>query len=102
MWAFCTVVAAGIGNPAQVAKDGEDEVRKRPPPHPAQPTTTMSFHPPRKVILTKEQLEAFQASKTHQDIVNYVETLNNAVVGVKLSDQCSESPVREYPGLRRL
>ncbi|THH19331.1 hypothetical protein EW146_g1802 [Bondarzewia mesenterica] len=30
-------------------------------------------------------------SKTHQDIVSYIEALNNSVVGVKLSDECSES-----------
>lgn len=56
----------------------------------------MSFHPPRKVILTKEQLEHFQASKTHADIATFIETLNEAVVGVKLTDECPESPVREY------
>ena len=55
----------------------------------------MSFFPPRKVILSKEQLELFQASKTHADIVAYIETLNEAVVGVKLTDECSQSPVRE-------
>ena len=59
------------------------------------PATTMSFFPPRKVILSKEQLELFQASKTHADIVAYIETLNEAVVGVKLTDECSQSPVRE-------
>ncbi|OCH90499.1 Phosphotyrosyl phosphatase activator [Obba rivulosa] len=52
----------------------------------------MSFHPPRKTILTKEQLEVFQASKAHKDIVDYIQTLNDAVVGVKLSDPCTESP----------
>ncbi|KAH9947843.1 hypothetical protein B0H21DRAFT_691162 [Amylocystis lapponica] len=58
-------------------------------------TTTMSESPfttPRKVILTKEQLEAFQASPTHQQIVSYIATLNDAVVGVKLTDACAESP----------
>ncbi|TFK31620.1 hypothetical protein BDQ12DRAFT_618593 [Crucibulum laeve] len=51
----------------------------------------MSFKVPRKSILSKEQLEYFQRSKTHQDIVSYIEVLNNAVVGVKLTDECSES-----------
>ncbi|KAH9934152.1 uncharacterized protein B0H18DRAFT_979700 [Fomitopsis serialis] len=51
-----------------------------------------SFTPPRKVILLKEQLEHFQASQAHQDIVAYIQTLNDAVVGVKLADECSESP----------
>ncbi|CCM02008.1 uncharacterized protein FIBRA_04083 [Fibroporia radiculosa] len=52
----------------------------------------MSFHPPRKVILTKEQLEHFQASEAHKNIISYIETLNAAVVGVKLTDDCVESP----------
>lgn len=56
---------------------------------------THQFTVPRKVILTKEQLEHFQASQTHQDIVAYIQTLNEAVVGAKLTDDCPESPVRE-------
>ncbi|TFY81861.1 hypothetical protein EWM64_g2155 [Hericium alpestre] len=48
--------------------------------------------PPHKAILTKDQLAAFQASKTHNDIISYIETLNGAVVGVKLTDPCPESP----------
>ncbi|KAI0942999.1 Serine/threonine-protein phosphatase 2A activator 2 [Taiwanofungus camphoratus] len=52
----------------------------------------MPFIPPRKVILTKQQLEVFQASKTHEDIISCIETLNEAVVGVKLTDECAESP----------
>lgn len=53
-----------------------------------------SFRPLQKAILTKEQLEAFQASNTYTSITSYVETLNNAVVGVKLTDECAESQVR--------
>lgn len=49
---------------------------------------------PRKLILTKENLEAFQASKTHETIVSYIITLNECVVGVKLTDDLSLSPVR--------
>ncbi|TFK52855.1 Phosphotyrosyl phosphatase activator [Heliocybe sulcata] len=52
----------------------------------------MSFQRPRKLILSKEQLDAFQASQTHRDIVAFIEELNTAVVGVKLTDECSESP----------
>ncbi|KIM80663.1 hypothetical protein PILCRDRAFT_528915 [Piloderma croceum F 1598] len=52
----------------------------------------MSSQPPRKCILSQEQLSAFQSSKTHQDVVAYMETLNNAVIGVKLTDDCPESP----------
>ncbi|KAJ3514820.1 hypothetical protein NLJ89_g2150 [Agrocybe chaxingu] len=51
----------------------------------------MTYEPPRKIILIKEQLQAFQESKTHQDIVTYIETLNNAVVGAKLTDDCPAS-----------
>ena len=53
----------------------------------------MPYTPPRKCILTKEQMEAFQASKTHADVVSYIETLNNSVIGVKLTDECSASEV---------
>lgn len=52
----------------------------------------MSFKIPRKAILLPEQLTYFQRSKTHQTVVSYIESLNNAVVGVKLTDECSESP----------
>lgn len=55
----------------------------------------MASQAPRKIILTKEQLEHFQSSQTHKDIVSYIETLNTAVVGVKLTDECSQSFVRE-------
>lgn len=52
-----------------------------------------SYYIPRKAILTKENLEAFQASETHADIVNYIKTLNESILGVKLSDDCPVSPV---------
>lgn len=52
-----------------------------------------SFSTPRKYILSKEQLEAFQASNTHNEIISYIESLNDSVIGVKLSDECTESPV---------
>ena len=58
------------------------------------------FTVPRKAILTKEQLEHFQASQTHRDIVAYIQALNEAVVGVKLTDGCAESPVRECRAAR--
>ena len=44
--------------------------------------------------MTPEQLEAFQSSQTHKDIVGYIETLNEAVIGVKLTDKCAQSDVR--------
>ncbi|EJD01820.1 Phosphotyrosyl phosphatase activator [Fomitiporia mediterranea MF3/22] len=51
----------------------------------------MSYAPPRKCILSKEQLDAFQNSNTYQEIISYIETLNDAVVDVKLTDECGES-----------
>ena len=53
----------------------------------------MSFQSPRKCILSPEQLTAFQSSKTLQQVVTYIETLNDSVVGVKLTDDSPESPV---------
>ena len=53
----------------------------------------MSFQSPRKCILSPEQLTAFQSSKTLHQVVTYIETLNDSVVGVKLTDDSPESPV---------
>jgi hypothetical protein len=53
----------------------------------------MGFHVPEKKILSPEQLVAFQASKTHTEIMVYIQDLNDAVVGVKLSDPCAASEV---------
>ncbi|KAF7973078.1 hypothetical protein HWV62_16272 [Athelia sp. TMB] len=49
----------------------------------------MSFQPPRKCILSQEQLESFQSSKTYDQIVSYIDGLNEAVTGVKLNDVSS-------------
>ena len=57
---------------------------------------TMAFVSPAKQILSKEQLEAFQASKTHQDVISFIEALNESVVGVKLSDECIDSEARVF------
>ncbi|EJD51948.1 Phosphotyrosyl phosphatase activator [Auricularia subglabra TFB-10046 SS5] len=46
---------------------------------------------PRKVLVTKEQLAEFEASKTHAQLLEYIETLNQAVAGVRLTDTCSSS-----------
>jgi len=53
----------------------------------------MTFQQPRKFILTKPQLDWFQTSETHQNIVSYIETLNESVVSIKLTDLCEESEV---------
>jgi len=47
---------------------------------------------PRKAILSQEQLAQFQESQCHKDIITYVESLNTSVIGVKLSDECPQSP----------
>ena len=60
-----------------------------------EPQESTTYFPPRKVILTKENLEAFQQSKTHETIVAYIDSLNECVVGVKLTDDVPVSPVRE-------
>jgi Phosphotyrosyl phosphate activator (PTPA) protein len=57
-------------------------------------TIMTSFRPLQKAILTNEQLAAFQNSKAYATITSYVETLNSAVVGVKLTDEHAQSQVR--------
>jgi hypothetical protein len=57
----------------------------------------MTFQSPRKCILSPDQLTAFQSSKTHQEVVAYIETLNSSIIGVKLTDDCAESPVCATP-----
>lgn len=54
-----------------------------------------------KAILTPEQLVFFQTSKTHQTIISFIETLNDSVTGVKLSDECEQSNVRDSSTLCR-
>ena len=55
---------------------------------------------PRKIILTKENLEAFQQSKTHETIVSYITSLNESIVGVKLTDDVLVSSVRKSAFVR--
>lgn len=61
----------------------------------------MTFQTPAKAILSQEQLQAFQTSKTYNSIISYIEALNETVVGVKLTDDCEASPVREHLGVWR-
>ena len=57
-------------------------------------TDSPSAAPPlNKRILTKAHLEAFQASTTHQEVVELVEDLNKSIVGVKLGQDGEKSPV---------
>lgn len=48
---------------------------------------------PTKVILTPAHLAFFQESDTYKNIISYVESLNQAVLGAKLTDECSQSQV---------
>jgi hypothetical protein len=53
-----------------------------------------TFRTLEKAILSKEQLAAFQSSKTYVKVTSYIEVLNNTVVGRKLTDECTQSEVR--------
>jgi hypothetical protein len=53
-----------------------------------------SFRTLGKVILTREQLVAFRSSTTYAKVTSYIETLNTAVAGSKLTDECAHSQVR--------
>ncbi|KAI0301361.1 hypothetical protein BC826DRAFT_1090081 [Russula brevipes] len=50
-----------------------------------------SFRALEKAVLSKEQLTAFQSSKTYEKVTSYIETLNNSVIGFKLTDECAQS-----------
>lgn len=56
----------------------------------------MSFGIPTKRILSSGQLEDFQNSPTHANIVTFVEQLNESVINVKLTDNI-EATVRLPP-----
>ncbi len=53
-----------------------------------------SFRALEKAILSKEQLAAFQSSKTYVKVTSYIEVLNNKVVGRKLTEEYTQSEVR--------
>ncbi|KAH9984857.1 hypothetical protein BJV77DRAFT_1035521 [Russula vinacea] len=50
-----------------------------------------TFRALEKGILSKEQLSAFQSSNTYAKLTSYIEVLNSAVVGCKLTDECTQS-----------
>lgn len=54
--------------------------------YPQDSQASTSYMVPRKRILSKEHLAAFSLSATHGDIVAFVDDLNDAVVGKKLSE----------------
>ncbi|KAJ7287471.1 Phosphotyrosyl phosphatase activator [Mycena rebaudengoi] len=51
----------------------------------------MTYQLPAKAILTAAQLEYFQTSPTHHQILEYIGVLNDSVIGVKLSSDCPQS-----------
>ena len=61
------------------------------------PNDMSSFRTLEKVILSNEQLTAFKSSKTYAKITSYIGTLNDAVVELKLTDECAQSQVRPIP-----
>jgi hypothetical protein len=65
-----------------------------PTPVENQPSTQTNDTLPRKRILSPAHLAAFKESDTYKDIVGFVEELNRAIVGKKLSDAKADSPVR--------
>lgn len=65
--------------------------------------TDEASHPPsnmaEKKIVSRAHLEAFLHSQTHADVVEFIEALNEASIGIKLRDECYESEVSMYSGL---
>lgn len=46
-----------------------------------------------KKIISRAHLDAFLHSQTHTDVVEFIEALNEASIGIKLHDECYESEV---------
>ena len=53
----------------------------------------MEYQKPTKRILTNDHVKIFNESSTYDDLINFITTLNDSIVGVKLSDQIVESNV---------
>lgn len=71
---------------------------KQPQTHPTlSAAMRFDFLEPRKAILTPEHLKQFQDSNAHRELLEYIQSLNDAVIGVKLPHQSDEpeSPVSE-------
>jgi len=56
---------------------------------------------PTKRIVSKAHLDAWLTSSTHSELVNFVEELNESVVGIKLSGEIVESDVSLPPSPSR-
>lgn len=48
---------------------------------------------PTKRIISRAHLQSFLDSPTHQDLVRFLEELNESVVGYKLTEEVEESEV---------
>ncbi|GAA5838672.1 hypothetical protein JCM5353_006473 [Sporobolomyces roseus] len=59
----------------------------------AEPAIKNQTSLPTKRIVSKAHLDAWLSSSTHTDLVNFVEELNESVVGVKLHDEVLESDI---------
>ncbi|KZO99181.1 Phosphotyrosyl phosphatase activator [Calocera viscosa TUFC12733] len=63
-------------------------------------STSTSYQIPTKCILTQEQVTEWQSSETFATVMGFIERLNEAVVGVKLTDPCEMSEsVKEIIGV---
>ena len=56
---------------------------------------------PRKRILTQAHLKAFQESETYKNLVDFVEELNTAIIGKKLSSVTESSIVGNHCELEK-
>ena len=54
---------------------------------------TLSATVPTKRIISRAHLQSFLDSPTHQDLCDFLEELNESVVGLKLTDEIQESEV---------
>ncbi|EJU01518.1 phosphotyrosyl phosphatase activator [Dacryopinax primogenitus] len=64
----------------------------------SEPTT--SYQKPTKCILTQEQVKEWETSPTYASVMTFIERLNDAVVGIKLTSECDLSEgVKEIIGV---
>ncbi|KAK4683947.1 serine/threonine-protein phosphatase 2A activator, partial [Tremellales sp. Uapishka_1] len=57
------------------------------------PTASTSYIPPTKRILSTAQLAAFRRSRTHNELLSFIDELNDSIVGKKLSSAGDGSSV---------
>ena len=58
-----------------------------------QPTAPSSYLPPQKRILSQAHLAAFKRSPTHDEIVRFIDDLDDSIAGKKLSEAGEGSEV---------